>query len=53
MQPFRRIVEAIEAEGVAALVHAMADALGRLPAAERPTDSDPEESEPAARTEDH
>jgi GTP-binding protein len=46
-------ISAVTGEGVAALVHAMADALGRLPAAERPTDSDPEESEPAARTEDH
>jgi GTP-binding protein len=46
-------ISAVTGEGIPALVHAMADALGRLPAAERPADSEPEQSEPAARAEDH
>jgi GTP-binding protein len=46
-------ISAVTGEGIPALVHAMADAVGRLPAAERPEQSEPEESEPAARAEDH
>jgi GTPase len=47
-------ISAVTGEGIPALVHAMADALDRLPAAERPAaDPAPEESEPAARAEDH
>jgi GTPase len=47
-------ISAVTGEGIPALVHAMADALDRLPAAERPAaDAEPEESEPAARAEDH
>jgi GTP-binding protein len=45
-------ISAVTGEGIPALVHAMADALGRLPAAERPADSEPEQSEPAAHAED-
>ncbi|MGB6429031.1 MAG: GTPase ObgE [Candidatus Acidiferrales bacterium] len=46
-------ISAVTGEGIPALVHAMADALDRLPAAERPEPSEPEESEPAARAEDN
>jgi GTP-binding protein len=46
-------ISAVTGEGIPSLVHAMADAVGRLPAAERPEQSEPEESEPAARAEDH
>jgi GTP-binding protein len=46
-------ISAVTGEGIPALVHAMADALDRLPASERPSASEPEESEPATQAEDH